>query len=172
MIYRMLITAALILPLAGEAASGQSVRRRERIAAQEAAPGRQQLEQRLRTGMARVVKQRIGLTDEQMSKLAQTNARYDARRRALVREERSRRVELRSQVLAGQGADQNRIAAALDRVLELQRQRIDLQIEEQGQLAAFMTPLQRAKYAALQEQIRRRVQGIRAGGAKAPVDGE
>jgi hypothetical protein len=55
-------------------------------------------------------------------------------------------------------------------VLQIQRERIDLQIEEQRQLATFMSPLQRARYAALQEQIRRRLEGIRASGVKALPD--
>ena len=47
--------------------------------------------------------------------------------------------------------------------------------EEQKELAGFMTPLQRAKFAALQEQLRRRVQalqqqrGNQCGGGAAPV---
>jgi aromatic ring-cleaving dioxygenase len=137
-----------------------------------ATPSREQLEQRLRTRLPRVVQQRVGLTDEQMSKLGQANRRFDARRRELVREERARRVELRTQVLAGQSGDQALIGTALDRVLEIQRERIDLQIEEQRQLAMFMSPLQRARYAALQEQIRRRLEGVRAGAAPAPSDSE
>jgi hypothetical protein len=167
--HRSLVLVALLLPLLGEAAGAQVPRRR---AQQGDAPARQQLEQRLRTGMARVVKQRIGLTDEQMTRLAQVNSRFDSRRRALNREERARRVELRAEVLAAQGANQERIANALDRVLQIQRERIDVQIEEQRELATFMSPLQRARYAALQEQIRRRLSGMRAAGVKAPADSE
>ena len=157
---------ALLLPfgadVAAAQAAGQGARRRERAAQDEAAPRREQLEQRLRTGVARVVKQRIGLNDEQMSRLAQSNARFDARRREMVREERARRVELRRQILAGDAADQKRIAESLDQILTLQRRRIDLQIEEQHDLATFMSPMQRARYLALQEQLRRRVEGIRS----------
>lgn len=51
-----------------------------------------------------------------------------------------------------------RVAAALDRLLQVQRSRLDIVAEEQRDLAAFMTPVQRARYAALQEQLRRRVQ--------------
>jgi hypothetical protein len=131
---------------------------------------RQQLEQRFRKGMARVVQQRLQLTDQQMAKLAQANARYDARRRELNREERALRVALRSQLVAGDGANPERIASSLDRVLQIQRERIDLQIEEQRQLATFMSPLQRARYAALQEQVRRRLEGIRASGVRSPAD--
>jgi len=169
---RFLLGLALLLSSLGQTVEGQEVRRRERIQAKGQAPARQQLEQRLRTGMARVVKQRIGLSDEQMSRLAQENAQFDARRRQLNRDERAQRVELRAQVVAGQSANQDRIAASLDRILQLQRARIDLQIEEQRQLATFMSPIQRARYAALQEQIRRRLERIRAGGPKAVPDSE
>jgi hypothetical protein len=75
-------------------------------------------------------------------------------------------------MLAPQDANQDRIGTALDRVLQLQRDRIDLQIEEQRELSTFMSPLQRARYAALQEQIRRRLEGLRATGMKASRDSE
>jgi len=103
----------------------------------------------------------VGLTDEQMTKLAQGSRPFDVQRRELVRQEREERQALRREVLAGANADQQRIATSLDRVLELQRRRAQLQIDEQRALAAFMTPLQRAKYAALQEQLRRRAEKLR-----------
>jgi Spy/CpxP family protein refolding chaperone len=122
---------------------------------------RQQLEQQLRRRLWNVTKERVGLTDAQMTKLTQTNQRFDARRRTLNKDERSQRAVLRNEIVAGDKADQNRIAAALDRLQQLQRQRVDLQAEEQRELATYMTPLQRAKYAALQEQVRRRVETLR-----------
>jgi hypothetical protein len=122
---------------------------------------RLQLEQQLRRGLWRIAKERVGLTDDQMSKLEATSARFDERRRALVLDERAQRMTLRTEILADAKADQNRIAAALDRLLQLQRQRIDLQAEEQREFAGFMTPLQRARYAALQEQVRRRIEMLR-----------
>jgi Spy/CpxP family protein refolding chaperone len=68
---------------------------------------------------------------------------------------------LRGQILAGDKADQSRVSAALEQLQQLQRQRLDLQGQEQQEFASFMTPLQRAKYAALQEQVRRRVEALR-----------
>lgn len=122
---------------------------------------RQQLERQLRQNFWRISKQRIGLGDEQMQRLEETSRRFDARRRALFQEERAQREILRAEILADARGDQPRVAAALDRVLQLQRQRVELQIEEQRELATFMTPIQRAKYAALQEQVRRRVEALR-----------
>ena len=51
-------------------------------------PRRQQLEARLRQGLWRVTKNRVGLTDEQMTKLAQTSRPFDLQRRQLAVQER------------------------------------------------------------------------------------
>ena len=124
-------------------------------------PRRQQLEQQLRRRLWRATKDRVGLTDAQMTRLGQTSQKFDGRRRTLNQAERAQRATLRTQILAGDKADQNAVAAALDQLHQLQRQRLDLQADEQKELATFMTPLQRAKYAALQEQVRRRVDSLR-----------
>jgi hypothetical protein len=122
---------------------------------------RQRLEQQLRQGLWRIAKQRIGFTDEQMTRLEETSRRYDGRRRALIMDERAQRLTLRQEILADGKADQDLVARALDRLLQLQRERIDLQAQEQKEFAAFMTPIQRAKYAALQEEVRRRMDALR-----------
>ena len=59
---------------------------------------------------------------------------------------------------ADSSANQANIASALEQLQQLQRQRLELQADEQKELATFMTPLQRARYFALQEQVRRRLQ--------------
>jgi hypothetical protein len=119
------------------------------------------MEQQLRRNLWQIAKQRVGLSDAQMAQLERTSGKYDQRRRALAVEERSQRQVLRQELIADTKADQDRVAKALDRVHQLQRERVDLQIEEQREFATFMTPVQRAKYAALQEQVRRRVDALR-----------
>ena len=124
-------------------------------------PRRAQMEQQFRRQLWQLAKQRMGFSETQMAKLQQTSARFDERRRALAVEERAHRLTLRRELLADAAADDGRVATALDRLLELQRERADVQIAEQREFAAFMTPVQRAKYAALQEQVRRRVDSLR-----------
>ena len=158
---RTLLALALALPLFAGDLSAQAERRRQAPRAGQGLPPRQQLEARLRQNLWRVTKSRVGLTDDQMTKLAQTSRPFDAQRRELATQEREERLALRREILAGQSADQQRIGAALDRVLELQRRRAQLQIDEQRALGAFMSPMQRAKYAALQEQLRRRAERLR-----------
>ncbi|HUQ45470.1 MAG TPA: hypothetical protein VM033_02390 [Gemmatimonadaceae bacterium] len=124
-------------------------------------PRRAEMEQQLRRNLWQIAQRRLALSETQMTQLAQTSRRFDERRRALGTEERSQRITLRQELMADSAADQDRVAKALDRLHELQRQRVDLQIEEQREFATFMTPVQRAKYAALQEHLRRRVEALR-----------
>ncbi len=119
------------------------------------------MEQQLRENLWQITKQRIGLTDAQMATLATTSRRFDERRRTLAVDERSQRLALRQELKSDAKADQVRVATSLDRLHEIHRQRVELQIEEQREFATFMTPVQRAKYAALQEQVRRRVDALR-----------
>ena len=134
-----------------------------------AAPRRAQMEQQFQRNLWLIAKRQIGFTDEQMTRLQQTSRRFDERRRALAVEERTLRATLRRELLsetksdeaAAGNADQAVVAKALDRLHEVQRERVDLQIEEQRAFAAFMTPVQRARYAALQEHVRRRVEALR-----------
>jgi periplasmic protein CpxP/Spy len=158
---RALLVVAFALPLVATDLSAQVARRREAPLAGANAPRRQQLEARLRQRLWGITKNRVGLTDEQMTRLAQASRPFDVQRRQLAMQERQERLALRREILAGQGADQQRVAASLDRVLDLQRRRVQLQIDEQRALSAFMTPVQRAKYGALQEQLRRRAEKLR-----------
>jgi len=158
---RTAASALLALALVAAPAGAQDRPRRQRALDTQGNPPRLQLEARLRQRLWRITKNRVGFTDEQMTKLAQTTRSFEDRRRRLAIEERQQRQLMRQEILAGSAADQSRVAAALDRVLRIQRDRIDLQIEEQRAFAEFMTPVQRAKYAALQEQLRRRAEKLR-----------
>ena len=119
------------------------------------------LEQRVGERAARVVQERLGLTDDQMRALQTTNRKFEAQRRQLVQRERAGRTALRDQLIAGERADPGRVSAILDTLLRVQRQRLDLLEQEQRELATFLTPVQRAQYLVLQDQMRRRVDEMR-----------
>jgi periplasmic protein CpxP/Spy len=141
---------------------GQGARRQQRAAAADSLPRtRADLEQLVRQRVAQVTKQRLGATDEQMVRLQATNRKFDEKRRILVDQERDVRMALRDEMLRPDSARQGRVAELLDRVIKTQRQRVDIQEQEQQELAGFLTPLQRAKYFALEQQIRQRVTQLR-----------
>lgn len=143
----------------------------------DAQPGRARLERQLRERFARVVQERLRLTDAQMARLRQTNGRFEARRRDLVQQERQVRTALRDEVVADSAANQQHVSELIARAIGIQRQRLDLVEAEQKELAGFLTPLQRARYLNLQEKVRQRVEQLRRdqragrGGAGRPLPG-
>jgi len=122
---------------------------------------RQELEQQLRERTGDMVRARLGLNDEQMRRLQAANRSFEQQRSAHFAREREVRRELREQVLAGDEANQNRVAQLLDQTLVLERQRLEIVQGEQRELAKFLTPVQRAKLLALQQEMRMRAQQLR-----------
>ena len=169
MITRVAWLAALLFAVAGRDVDAQIRPRRESTlpragAARQlpdergAAGNRAQLERRFRQMLYQVTRRRVGLSDAQMSRLIPINQRFETERRGIQREERETRLALRDAMRDSTHTDQARITGYLDKLVELQRQRVELVAREQRDLAEFMTPLQRARYTALQEQVRRRIE--------------
>jgi hypothetical protein len=119
------------------------------------------LENEIRRGFARAVRQRVGLSEAQMSQLGPIATRYEQQRRQLQVEERDTRLSLRGALRNEQTADQKQVDQLMQRMLDIQKRRLQLVESEQRELASIMTPVQRAKFTALQEQIRRRVEQMR-----------
>src|SRR5436305_1691583 len=137
MMRRLLFLLALCLPLAATPASAQRgdvvtrplrpnrrLLQRQQLPGDSAAGRRLMLQRQIRQGLWRAAKQRIGLTDEQMTRLEQTSQRFDQRRRVLAQEEKTLRTSLRAETLADTAANQGAIATSMDRLLQLQHQRI------------------------------------------------
>jgi hypothetical protein len=111
--------------------------------------------------MATVVQQRLRLSADQMRRLGEVNRVIEEERRALHQQERDARTALRAEVRRGDSANQERVAQFVDQLIDVQRRRIDLLAREQRALADFMTPVQRAQYLAIQDQLRRRMEEMR-----------
>lgn len=168
--WRALVPAALIAW--ASTASGQLRPRREAAlpragvgrpvqGGQQLGGNRAQLERQFQQMLFQMTRRRVGLTDAQMNQLVPVNRRFEMQRRDLQRQERETRVALRDAMRDSSQADQGKISGYLDQLVQLQRQRVELFAQEQRDLAQFMTPLQRARYSALQEQVRRRVEQLR-----------
>ena len=160
-------------PRAAIRAQRRAEQQQQRRNAQQDAPQqarRQQLQQQVRRTLWRVAKQRIGFTDDQMLRLERTSQRFDRERRQLAMEEKAERVAMRHEILADSAANQTVIATALDHLHAVQQRRLDIQAEEQKEFANFMTPLQRARFAALQEQVRKRLMEFERARSPASAD--
>ena len=145
---------ALMLALSGAAAYAQPV------TAPLTKANRPALEQQFRERVARLAKDRVGLTDAQMAQLEQSNARFAPQLSQVAEQERETRRQLRQEMTSGAQPNQQRVSDLLDASMRLQKQRIAIVESEQKDLARFMTPVQRARYIALQQQFRRRAQEL------------
>jgi len=127
------------------------------------------LEQQFRERLAKLAQTRIGLTDAQMTQLEQSTARYAPQLNQLAVQEKETRRQLRAELTSPQPNQQlgsNLLGTSMSR----QQQRLAVVASQQKDLARFMTPVQRARYIALQQQFRRRTQelaGQRGGGQRA-----
>jgi Spy/CpxP family protein refolding chaperone len=125
-------------------------------------PGeRGQLAQEFRERLAAVMQKQLGLTDDQTKRMSEVNQKWDSRRRDLVRRDRANRMALRQQLLDNPSPDQDKVAQLVKESIQIERERVDLMEHEQADLAKFLTPVQRAKYLGIQDQMRRRVEQFR-----------
>ena len=154
------LVASLLLPAATLPAQGR-VDRGERRPPAERLPEferRARAEQGLREAFARQVRVRLALTDDQATRLQEVNRRFADERLRILRDEFRVRRELRRSLGGVDSSRSPETGRLLDDLLDLQRQRLDVQQREQQALAEFLTPEQRARYLAMMEELRRRVQ--------------
>lgn len=172
------IACSTVFPAALSAQEGTAAReaaraRREAIATQPPRSGalaeRERLEGALRIALARAVRERLSLSDQQATRLMEVNRRFGDDRLRLTRDELRIRRDLRQAIAIGESARSPETGRLLDGLLDVQRQRLELQQKEQTELSEFLTPEQRARYIGMMEQLRRRIQA-RADSARGTDD--
>jgi hypothetical protein len=134
---------------------------------------RSDLEDEVRRMFARAVRERVGLSDDQMVKLGPITRKFEEQRRETQRDERDVRTKLQGLVMVNSESDSVRIRQMIAQMSDLRRRRFQIDEAEQKDLAGIMTPLQLAKFMAIQEQVRRRLEQMRPGGPGPgnPMDG-
>ncbi|AMW04953.1 Spy/CpxP family protein refolding chaperone [Gemmatimonas phototrophica] len=123
-------------------------------------PRRQELEKRFQQRVENMVRQRLQLTDEQAVKLREVASRAEGARRVLRRDEMQARQAMREELQAGDSANEARVVELLEQMPRLERRRLELLEQEQRELSRFLTPVQRARYFALQDELRRGMQEL------------
>jgi hypothetical protein len=158
---------------AREGARARRDARREAVAGQPPRTGalaeRERLEGALRIALARAVRERLSLSNQQATRLMDVNRRFGDDRLRLTRDELRIRRDLRQAIATGDSARSPETGRLLDGLLDVQRQRLELQQKEQTELSEFLTPEQRARYIGMMEQLRRRIQA-RADSARGTDD--
>jgi hypothetical protein len=166
----ILAIAAALVPSPGEAQRADRLQRQQQqrqLESGEQTPLARQFQLRL----AEVVRRRLNLNDAQMQQLGQVNGKYERQRMQLLRRERQARQEMRRQMAFPDSADQRRVSDLINETLRIQRERLDLTEREQQELSQFMTPMQRAMYFGIQDEVRRRMEEMRQQGRPGAAQG-
>jgi len=166
---------ALALPARGVAQGGGKADSARATQMPPGGPGgspRMRLQRQIRQEFTRAVRTQVGLTDDQMRKLAPINQKYVAQRQALARQERDARLSLRAELMKEE-PDQARVADYSAQLQEIPHKRLDMNDAEARELSTIMTPVQLAKFRALEERVQRQMNAMRRpwGDGMGPPDG-
>jgi Spy/CpxP family protein refolding chaperone len=123
--------------------------------------GGREIEAQLQRRIMTIMKERLELSDAQVTQLGEVTRRFERERMEQRGAEYRLRISLRRELTKGDTASQDRVAELLERFPDVERRRIDLMEREQRELAQFLSPVQRARYLALQDEIRRNMEQIR-----------
>jgi hypothetical protein len=128
-------------------------------------PKQQAMVRQVRQAFAGVVKRELNLNDDQMRHVQQVDDKYQLQRNQLNRDERDARQGLKAALEDSASApDQARVEGYMARLVQSQRRRADILEAEQKEFAGFLTPVQRAKFFALRDQLNRRIAEARQEG--------
>jgi len=119
---------------------------------------RAQIEQRF----AERVHDELNLTSDQAAKLGATQERFGARRRAPLRQQAERRRALEDQMEPGVAANADSVKRLMDGMQAGRTAMLKIEQDEDREMAGYLTPVQRARYQQMREQLMRRVTEMRA----------
>jgi len=130
---------------------------------------RAEVEQRVRAQMDRMMRERLGLTDEEAERLSEVRQSFDGRRRELARSEQAARIRVEALMLEG-GEDDVEALELLARMTELRSQEADLFVEEQTAFLEILTPVQVLHMQSMRDQLGQRIRALRRGRGRDPGD--
>lgn len=106
----------------------------------------------------KILRNRLSFSEDQVVKWRAWNKRNQVDRMALDREERELRKVLRTELAQGVTPNEAKIVEAMDKWPVVAHKRIAQQERESKELATFISPVQRARLFALQDELRRGMQ--------------
>lgn len=120
-----------------------------------------QMRQQIEARFGQQVREALGLTDEQALQLRNTLGVWAPKRRAIEREERAIKLAMQGQLRPGVAANADSVARLTDRLLKLKVAYAQTFVDEDKELAKFLTPVQRAQFQVMRERLMARIEEIR-----------
>ncbi len=126
---------------------------------------RQMVEQRF----GERLREELGLTDDQATKVRVALGGLAARRRGMEQEERRMRQALAFQLRPGVAANADSVAKLVDALTNHRVAYAQTFKDEMRELAAILNPVQRGQYLLTRDRLMQRVQELQQGRPQAPV---
>jgi hypothetical protein len=123
----------------------------------EAARMRQQIEARF----GAQIQEMLGLSDQQAGQLRTTFTTFAPKRRAMEREQRAIKQALQGQLRPGVAASPDSVARLTDRLLAMKVTYAQSFVDEDRDMARYLTPVQRAQFQVMRERLMARIEDIR-----------
>ena len=120
---------------------------------------RQMVEQRF----GERVKEQLGLTDDQATKVRATLGQLAVRRRGMERQERAMRQALAFQLRPGVAADADSVARLVDALTNHRIAYAQTFRDEMRDLSAILNPVQRGQYLMMRDRLMQRAQELQQG---------
>jgi Spy/CpxP family protein refolding chaperone len=122
---------------------------------------RQRLQREIERRFGQVVQQQLGLTADQAARLRATEERFRPRRQAVIRRQVLLRGALQGQMRPGEAADADSVRKLMDGLQASRAELLRLDEQQEREMSAYLTPVQRARYQMLRERLMRRLQEVR-----------
>ena len=123
-------------------------------------PRAEQLRQQVEGRFAERVRERLQLSDDQMTRLRGTTRVYGARRRELVNRERDVRAALAEQLRPGIAANQDSVSRLTDELVSIRSAQAQALRDENQEMSQYLTPVQRSQLFVMRERLMRRAHEI------------
>jgi Spy/CpxP family protein refolding chaperone len=107
------------------------------------------------------VREQLGLTNDQDTRLRSTQERFRARRQDLMARNRGIEDALDDQMRPGVAANADSVRKLMDARQALNGDRVRMEQEEDREMAGYLSPVQRAQFQRMRENFMRRVQQLR-----------
>lgn len=129
----------------------------------------QRLRQAIEERFGERLREELGLTPDQSSRLRVSLAGLAARRRGMEQDERAMRQALAAQLRPGIAANSDSVARLVDALANHRVAFAQTFRDEMRDLATILTPVQRGQYLLLRDRLTQRVLEIQQGRADTPM---
>src|SRR5437867_2725993 len=119
------------------------------------------LRAQIESTITRRVQEDLNLSQDQATKLRATQERFGTRRRDVMQQQLARRRALENQMQPGIAANSDSVRKLMDGMQSGRAEMLKIEQDQDREMAAYLTPVQRARYQQMRERFMQRIGEMR-----------